>query len=154
MSTLDEILAQANAGDPRALPAKLLAALDDPSRRLAAYGTLRPGQSNHHHVRDLAGPWTAGFVRGRLVVLASGYPALAPAPHAGAGAGSDRSDDVAVAMLESDDLPAAWARLDAFEGPDYRRILIPVSLETGRRIAAYVYVDATAWPPAPPPADP
>ncbi|HTT72276.1 MAG TPA: hypothetical protein VMG32_13715 [Anaeromyxobacteraceae bacterium] len=30
------------------------------------------------------------------------------------------------ALLASDALPRAWAELDAFEGAEYRRVLVPV----------------------------
>jgi hypothetical protein len=46
-----------------------------------------------------------------------GYPALRP--RAGGAA-------VAVRVLTSPALPAAWPMLDEFEGPGYRRILAPV----------------------------
>jgi hypothetical protein len=42
---------------------------------------------------------------------------------------------VAVQVLASARLPEGWARLDAFEGLDYRRILVPVFVPdaTGER---------------------
>jgi len=33
---------------------------------------------------------------------------------------------VPAALLASDALPRAWAELDAFEGAEYRRVLVPV----------------------------
>ncbi|MCA9802105.1 MAG: hypothetical protein KC777_08970, partial [Cyanobacteria bacterium HKST-UBA02] len=38
--------------------------LDNPSHRLAAYGTLRPGESNHHIVSHIEGEWLAGEATG------------------------------------------------------------------------------------------
>ena len=40
-------------------------------------------------------------------------------------------DVVAVQVFESADLPAHWARLDAFEGSDYRRVVVPVMTARG-----------------------
>ena len=41
----------------------------------------------------------------------------------------------------SPDLPAHWARLDAFEGTDYRRAAIDVVTDQGR-VPAWIYVHA------------
>jgi gamma-glutamylcyclotransferase (GGCT)/AIG2-like uncharacterized protein YtfP len=88
--------------------------------RLAAYGSLMPGGANHHEVADLKGEWVEGWVTGSLVHLgwgsAAGYPALRWDP---AGA------PVRASMLTSPGLRTRWPRLDRFEGPDYRRILVP-----------------------------
>lgn len=101
--------------------------LDRPSRRLAAYGSLRPGEANHHVVADLPGRWTEGAVHGTLTPSGwgadLGHPGLEWNPE---------GDAVAVRILESPALPAHWERLDAFEGGAYRRILVPVETEAGR----------------------
>ena len=106
----------------------------DGNRRLAIYGSLAPGRPNHHHVSGLRGRWTAGEVRGRLVEAGwgalLGFPALVLDP---AGPG------VAVQVLESDDLPAHWSRLDDFEGPGYARVLTTVRTADDD-VEAYVYV--------------
>ena len=43
-----------------------------------------------------------------------------------------------VHVLESDDLPAYWARLDAFEGEGYRRVVAAVHTPSGT-VDAFVY---------------
>jgi gamma-glutamylcyclotransferase (GGCT)/AIG2-like uncharacterized protein YtfP len=90
-------------------------------RTLAVYGTLAPGRPNHHVVAPLGGQWTDGRVEGELFPegwgTTYGYPALRP--RAGGPA-------VAVHVLRAPSLPGAWARLDRFEGPGYRRVLVPV----------------------------
>lgn len=90
-------------------------------RALAVYGTLAPGRPNHHVVAPLGGTWTRGIVEGDFHAsgwgASLGYPALRP--RAGAPA-------VPVHVLVSPALPAAWPALDAFEGPGYRRVLVPV----------------------------
>jgi len=93
------------------------------SQRLAVYGTLAPGESNHHLVAMCAGTWTRGTVPGRRGVRQ--FPVFTYDPEA---------PSVAVQLLASADLPAHWPRLDAFEGPDYPRILVPVFVQ-GRLLA-------------------
>ena len=108
--------------------------LGRPTTRLAVYGTLRPGGENHHFVADLRGAWTRGRVRGLL--------------RPGGGEGIERfplltldesGADVEVDVLESDDLAARWAQLDAFEAPAYERQLAVVELSEGRLAVACVY---------------
>jgi len=98
--------------------------------RLAVYGTLAPGQPNHHVISGLAGRWLEGTVRGTLHAAgwgaSAGYPALRIDPNGAA---------VPVHLLVSDDLPANWRRLDDFEGPGYRRILVPVHADGGELMA-------------------
>lgn len=102
------------------------ALLDHPERRLAVYGSLLPGENNHHHVAALVGRWVEGSVEGTLQdrgwAARQGYPGFVP------GGSGDR---VAVKVLESPGLPDAWERLDAFEGEAYRRILAPVEMASG-----------------------
>ncbi|GAB4393024.1 MAG: gamma-glutamylcyclotransferase [Kiloniellaceae bacterium] len=104
--------------------------------RLVAYGTLAPGRANHHQLVQLRGLWRQGTVRGRLIEAgwgaAMGFPGLVLDP---------RGDDVAVHLLESDDLPHHWARLDAFEGVGYRRTVTEVQTEDAL-LEAWVYVIA------------
>lgn len=97
---------------------------DDASCRLAVYGSLIPGGSNHHIVEPLGGEWTQGFVIGELLATgwaaSLGYKAFRP-----------RADGarIAVHMLTSPRLRDDWPRLDAFEGPGYIRILVDVMQE-------------------------
>ncbi|HZG41430.1 MAG TPA: gamma-glutamylcyclotransferase [Longimicrobium sp.] len=88
---------------------------------LAVYGTLAPGRPNHHVVSPLGGEWTEGVIEGELFPVGwgatLGYPAFRP--RAGGPA-------VPVHVLKADALAGAWPRLDRFEGPGYRRILVPV----------------------------
>ena len=105
--------------------------LDGSERRLAVYGSLAPGESNAHVLAPLTGTWREGRVRGRLFKegwgAAMGYPGLAP---------DERGDDVRVLVFESDDLPAHWARIDAFEGEGYRRVPINVATDAGVIVAS------------------
>ena len=114
------------------------------SRALAVYGTLAPGRQNHHIVAPLGGEWTVGEVEGELSPegwgATHGYPAFRPRVGGGA---------VAVHVLTSERLPDFWASLDEFEGPDYRRILVPVfsvdaTKERRLRFVANLYAVARA----------
>lgn len=116
---------------------------------LAVYGTLAPGESNAAVMAGMAGTWTHGTVRGRRhdsgVGAATGYPGvvLQPAPEAGPAV------DVPVRLFTSADLPAHLERLDAFEGPGYRRTTVLVTLQDGTRRPAWIYELAPdAVPPA------
>lgn len=106
--------------------------------RLATYGSLAPGRVNHHQLEALAGTWTQGTVRGRLLQsgwgAALGYPGLELA---------DDGSEIDVFVFQSADLPAHWGRLDAFEGKGYRRALTTVRTEHGE-IEAFIYVLASA----------
>jgi gamma-glutamylcyclotransferase (GGCT)/AIG2-like uncharacterized protein YtfP len=98
-----------------------LEALFGISQTVAVYGTLAPGRPNHHVVAPLGGEWTEGVVEGDLSPegwgATLGYPAFRPRVGGAA---------VAVQVLTSPALATAWPELDRFEGPEYRRILVPV----------------------------
>jgi gamma-glutamylcyclotransferase (GGCT)/AIG2-like uncharacterized protein YtfP len=114
------------------------------SRTLAVYGTLAPGQPNHHVVAPPGGEWTDGVVEGDLFPVGwgatLGYPAFRPRPGGPA---------VAVKVLAAAALPAAWPDLDRFEGAEYRRILVPVLTPApadGRRLYTVANLYAAAEP--------
>lgn len=93
--------------------------------KLAVYGTLAPGEHNHHMLAELGGTWSTGLVtHGDFHWLgwgaAMGFPAIR---------WRQQGPPVAVHLLESEQLPLHWSRLDAFEGPAYRRILVPLFAE-------------------------
>lgn len=103
--------------------------------RLATYGTLAPGKPNAHQLDGLEGSWTTGTVRGQLVERGwgaeMGYPAMVP---------DEVGPEIAVHVFHSADLPEHWARLDAFEGEGYARIVVPVTTADGP-VLAFIYVD-------------
>jgi gamma-glutamylcyclotransferase (GGCT)/AIG2-like uncharacterized protein YtfP len=104
------------------------------SVRLAIYGTLAPGKVNHHHIAELGGTWHDAAVRGHLdrvpCGIHQGLPAIvldpAAAPHP-------------LKVLVCEHLPAAWARLDAFEGEEMQRLLVPLEGEGGVAGIANIY---------------
>ncbi|MFO6452120.1 MULTISPECIES: gamma-glutamylcyclotransferase [unclassified Aeromicrobium] len=109
----------------------------DVTCRLATYGTLAPGRANAAQLEELDGRWTDGVVRGRLIEegwgAAQGFPALLLDPPAGT---------IDVVVFESADLPEHWARLDEFEGPEYRRVAAPIDIGTAV-VDAFIYVAAS-----------
>jgi gamma-glutamylcyclotransferase (GGCT)/AIG2-like uncharacterized protein YtfP len=107
---------------------------DDGSRRLATYGSLRPGEQHHDLMADLE-VVGSGSVRG-VVDDWQGYPILSLDP---------AGERVAVVVFAGLDDPR-WADLDAFEGPAYRRDLVDVLLEDGRHLRAQCYVRAQDLP--------
>jgi gamma-glutamylcyclotransferase (GGCT)/AIG2-like uncharacterized protein YtfP len=105
--------------------------------RLAVYGTLAPGQPNHGQLAHLSGQWFSGVVRGYL--HNEGWGAELGFP----GIVLDKDgDEVHVQILESASLETEWPRLDAFEGPGYRRVVVEAHTSTGS-ITAQIYVLAT-----------
>ncbi len=108
--------------------------------RLAVYGTLAPGRSNHHQLAGLKGDWHPATVHGRLVAqgwaATEGYPALFLDPDAPA---------IDIQLFISADLPDHWQRLDDFEGPGYRRTAITVSIGD-ESVDAWIYAAADPRP--------
>jgi gamma-glutamylcyclotransferase (GGCT)/AIG2-like uncharacterized protein YtfP len=94
--------------------------------RLASYGTLAPGRENHAQVEQLNGHWVEGIVRGRAATNTKGrwvgYPGFVLDPD---------GEDIPVFILQSDDLPAHWHHLDAFEGEAYRRVTATAQTANG-----------------------
>lgn len=135
---LDALLVRVNshrrAGDVDATVEDRLEQRFGCSHRLAVYGTLRRGASNHHVVAALAGTWHDGVVHGTLHPTGwgatYGYPGLQWEP---SGA------EVAVELLVSPELPAHWPRLDAFEGTGYLRILVSVRRAGEAVVVANLY---------------
>ena len=113
-----------------------------PETRLVAYGTLAPGRPNHHQLGDLPGRWFAGRVRGSLVEAGwgaeLGFPALIL---------NEEGPEFEVDVFESSVLPEQWDRLDAFEGPGYRRVTVDVATAEGA-LPASIYVLAEPTDPA------
>ena len=92
------------------------ALLDQPSRKLVAYGSIRPDGANYRILEGIVGKWTPCQVRGHVrenegLILFQWDPAGAI---------------IDAMFLESPSLQDCWGRLDAFEGEWYRRTLVPV----------------------------
>tara|TARA_A200000113_G_scaffold209000_1_gene207741 strand:+ start:278 stop:658 length:381 start_codon:yes stop_codon:yes gene_type:complete len=104
---------------------------------LFIYGSLAPGCPNHHIVGHIQGEWQPGTVEGYLVQkgwgAAMGFPGIVIT-------GSTKpKEKVKGMMLSSSQLRDNWAMLDDFEGEQYERIIVPVKLESGHIVDAYIY---------------
>lgn len=121
--------ARRGAPEPELL-ARIADAFAAVDRRLATYGSLSPGESNHDQLAYLPGDWSDGVVWGHLEDrgwgAGLGFPGLRP---------DVEGPPVPVELFCSSGLPRAWDRLDRFEGPAYRRELVPVATRGGVLLA-------------------
>ncbi|MFK7891909.1 MAG: gamma-glutamylcyclotransferase family protein [Granulosicoccus sp.] len=106
-------------------------------QRLFIYGTLAPGQVNHHVVADIPGDWQRASVRGTVIQLHCGptevYPGLIP------GSDDELAGTVEGWVFSSEHLHSHWQRLDEFEGDEYERIVICVRIAESEFLEACVY---------------
>jgi len=114
-------------------------------QRLFVYGTLAPGRPNEHVLADVPGKWEPATVRGRLLPegwgAAAGYPGIVL---------DENGSEVGGLLFSSESLAEHWARLDAFEGEGYERVLTKATLTDGTIIEAYIYrLSGNDSPPGP-----
>ena len=92
---------------------------DKPSRRLAVYGSLKPGGSNAAQLSGIEGHWLKGTVHGIVEqpgeYLEFTWDASAP--------------QVSLMVFSAPRLSEYFDRLDDFEGSDYLRTLVPVEID-------------------------
>ncbi len=102
---------------------------------LFTYGTLAPGRENHHHVEHIDGVWMHAAVKGRMVNQGwgadLGFPALVV---------DDDGDWIQGWALKSTDLSSYFSALDQFEGDEYQRTAVAVTLENDEVVKAFVYL--------------
>ncbi|MFA7481760.1 MAG: gamma-glutamylcyclotransferase family protein [Vulcanimicrobiota bacterium] len=107
--------------------------------RLFTYGTLAPGRPNAHILAGLPCQWQQATVRGRLLPegwgAAQGFPGIITDP---------QGETVHGHLFTSEELPSHWARLDAFEGAGYQRVIIPAVLDDGAAVEAFIYALRTS----------
>jgi gamma-glutamylcyclotransferase (GGCT)/AIG2-like uncharacterized protein YtfP len=104
------------------------------THRLFVYGTLAPGRPNPHVLANVPGEWEPATVTGRLFRegwgAAAGYPGIVL---------DEQGDAVEGFLFSSQHLTRHWARLDAFEGDGYERVLTTATRKDGTAVDAYVY---------------
>lgn len=102
--------------------------------RLFVYGSLGPGRPNEKVLQAIGGRWEAGSIRGKLVEAGwgaiMGFPGLVF---------DDANDEIPGSVFFSDNLENHWASLDQFEGDEYQRVPVTVTLTSGYMVDAYVY---------------
>jgi len=104
-------------------PASQASLLDSEAHeRLIVYGTLAPGEINHHWLSSISGKWAQAEVPGKIDRSGT-YPFFFP------GRGWEK-----VQIFESTGLPTHYRPLDRFEGREYQRIFWPVLTPIGWRI--------------------
>jgi gamma-glutamylcyclotransferase (GGCT)/AIG2-like uncharacterized protein YtfP len=111
----------------------------DAPRRLFVYGSLRIGQENpmagllHRNSRHLG----QGTVCGRLYVV-SWYSGMVP------GEAADECVTGDAFELNPDAAERVLAELDAYEGDDFERRTVEVTLEDETRVGAFAYLYAAS----------
>ncbi len=104
------------------------------TERLFIYGTLAPGRPNAHVLADVPGTWAPAVVRGTLRQegwgAAVGYPGIVL---------DESGGEVEGFVFSSEVLVSHWARLDAFEGDGYERVVAPATLGDGTVVKAHIY---------------
>ena len=107
--------------------------------RLFVYGTLAPGRPNQHVLAEVPGEWEPATVTGKLLQegwgAAIGYPGIVLDEH---------GSEVPGLLFSSENLPEHWARLDAFEGEGYERVLTSARRKDGTTVDAYIYSLSTS----------
>ena len=97
--------------------------------RLITYGSLRPGEANHHVMAGIPGRWVRGKVQGTIDPRGR-YPKY----HAVA-----NGKWIDVMVFISAVLRRHWTRIDRFEASEgYRRVIVPVRIK-GVPAAGYIY---------------
>ena len=101
---------------------------------LFVYGTLAPGEPNAHIMDSMVGHWHKASVRGKRFINGFGIHKNAP------GFSPDPKGPIVNGLIfTSTDLPNHWSRIDAFEGPDYQRVEIEATLDSGEIITTFIY---------------
>ena len=108
-----------------------------PLDKLFIYGSLAPNCPNHHIVSHIDGQWQSGTVEGHLVHLgwgaSMGFPGIIVSDP------TTPKETVKGMMLTSSQLAENWRMLDDFEGKQYQRVIVPVTLGSGEIQSAYIY---------------
>ncbi|MBF0227693.1 MAG: hypothetical protein HQK76_19775 [Desulfobacterales bacterium] len=103
---------------------------DNPSKSIATYDTLIPGQNNEEIFSKVTGIWTDGFIEGLSYYDGSGLPAFR---------WELNSKLVPVKIFQSNQQLEEYEELDKLKGPDYTRIWIPAKLVNGSKIITHIY---------------
>ncbi len=102
--------------------------------KLFVYGTLRPGEPNHHLLSSIGGTWQKASVRGEH--RETGYSTDMHYP----GVILDlNGNEIEGYLFTSKHLSKHWDVLDRFEGSNYRRVKTDVTLEDGNVVESYIY---------------
>jgi len=103
---------------------------------LIVYGSLAPGEANHHIISHIEGIWYKALIKGKILdngwATRTGYPEFRRA--------ETDSGHVEVLAFVSEDLHKHWDHIDEFEGTErYKRSTISCELENGKVVDAFIY---------------
>ena len=109
--------------------------------RLFVYGTLRKGQTARSLIANQITKTVKATAVGAMYAFPMGYPGFTDTLDAAIPA-----RNVVGEVLWLTELPATFGLLDAYEGPDFARVIKLVTLETGEQVWTWIYMlaDATA----------
>lgn len=102
------------------------------------YGTLGPNRPNSHILENIDpnGSWENATLHGKLEKKGwgaeMGFPGLSLSS-------DDGLEEIKGFVFSSSKLVDHWAELDEFEGKEYKRQLVNVTLESGQVIQAHIY---------------
>ncbi len=129
-SKLRDINERRKTGDYGSQLEAMFEQMYDVSQRLFVYGTLRPGEPNHHVLEPMGGQWVSASIQAGLVQLEQGIPGIHLNPNGARVPGF---------LLISDALCYEWSRLDKFEGQDYCRLLTIANMTNDTQEIVNVY---------------
>mgnify|MGYP005867085401 CR=1 FL=1 len=96
---------------------------------LFVYGTLCPGEENHHLLADIKGSWYNASIQAirtdRGWGSATGYPGIELSDNA--------KDRVKGWLFKADDLSNILTSVDHFEGAGYQRVIVEVEYQNESR---------------------
>lgn len=103
--------------------------------KLFVYGSLGPGRPNEHILGNIEGSWEEASVHGiwhnEGWGATLGYPGITL---------DDQGDKIEGFVFCSEHLAEHWAKLDAFEGKEYERMVTTVELSNKTCVKAFIYV--------------
>ncbi len=102
---------------------------------LFVYGTLGPGRPNAHILEKIGGAWCEGHVAGSLINegwgAEMGYPAIIL---------DNSGNRVQGFLFTSENLQRHWDVLDEFEGCQYERVPVTVTMNDGGIVSSSIYM--------------
>ena len=103
--------------------------------RLFVYGTLCLNRENAHILAGIGGDWEKASIHGTVHILDWGPDKGLPAIIL-----NDKDSLVEGYLFRTGKLAENWQMLDDFEGFQYERVVVDVSVDSGEKIQAWTYV--------------
>ena len=103
--------------------------------QLFVYGTLCPNRENAHILGGIGGDWEKASIHGTIHILDWGPDKGLPAIIL-----NDKDSLVEGYLFSTEKLAENWQMLDDFEGFQYERVVVDVSVDSGEKIQAWTYV--------------